>query len=146
MCTFIFFWVYKFGDQRLTVEASGTLKQIGTPQRRNSVRKPNHTALIILNASNTDLHSYVTVELTSSAKEPVVGQYTGVRWCWCYLPEAVRAAPTRRAQLYLERPNVKWQGRQPGRGLVDLQVLKGGFFFSFLKLPAETVSHFRRGF
>lgn len=36
----------------------------------NSARKPNHTALIILNASNTDLHNYVTVELTPSAKEP----------------------------------------------------------------------------
>lgn len=35
----------------------------------NSARKPNHTALIILNASNTDLHNYVTVELTPSAKE-----------------------------------------------------------------------------
>lgn len=35
----------------------------------NSARKPNHTALIILNASNTDLHTYVTVELTPSAKD-----------------------------------------------------------------------------
>lgn len=40
----------------------------------------------------------------------------------------------------------KVKGRQPGRGLVGLQVLKGGFFFSFLKLPAETILHFRRGF
>lgn len=146
MCTFIFFWVYKFGDQRLTVEASRTLKQIGTPQRRNSARKPNHTALIILNASNTDLHSYVTVELTSSAKEPVVGQYTGVRWCWCCLPEAVRAAPTRRAQLYVERPKVKWREGSLAGDLLACKYWRVDFIFSFLKLPAETILHFRRGF
>lgn len=35
----------------------------------NSAWKPNHTALIILNASNTDLHKSVPVELTPSAEE-----------------------------------------------------------------------------
>lgn len=47
----------------------------------NSAQKPNHTALIILNASDTDLYNYVTVELTSSANESVAGQYKAVRWC-----------------------------------------------------------------
>lgn len=75
---FVKFWDLGFVSFEIKgySRASKHSNRLDTPI--NSAQKPNHTALIILNASNIDLYNYVTVELTSSAHESVAGQYKGV--------------------------------------------------------------------
>lgn len=60
---FVKFWALEFVSFEIKSYSRASNAAI------NSARKPDHTALIILNASNTDLHTYVTVELTPSAKD-----------------------------------------------------------------------------
>lgn len=116
---FIKFWDLELVSFEIKGYSRASEHSNGLDTTINGARKPNHTALIILNASNTDLYNYVTVELTSSANESVAGQYAGVGWCPRWLPDAVKAAHTCWAQLYLERLELKRLGRQPARGLVD---------------------------
>lgn len=77
---FVKFWALEFVSFEIKSYSRASKAAI------NSARKPNHTALIILNASNTDLHTYVTVELTPSAKD----RGRSVRWSPMVLMQASR--------------------------------------------------------